>query len=474
MPNQTRSFRPAGFQTLSPEQIKTLHNASLEIMERTGMRFFDQESLDLFKKAGAKISDENRVCIPSHLVEWALRCVPQNVDIYDRNGNLAMQLGGDRTYFGPGSDCMWTYDLKTNQHRKALLSDVLDGIRLVDALANMDFVMSMFMPGDVPQSDYERHQMATMLKESTKPIIFVGIERDSTVMAIDMATAVAGNLAILQQYPFVINYLNTVSPFHFNAESLQRLLYAAECNVPSIFTPGSARGTLMPITSAGAMALSNAAQLAGLVLSQLKREGSPLILGGRSGYFVDMRSLVALYTAPDAGPYGWDLARHYNIPTFTVACTDAKIFDAQAAAETALTLFEKALNGTNIVHDLGYLDSAMTGCLELVAFSDEVIEWIKHYWQPLEINAETLALDLIHATAPDGHFLESDHTLKHFRDLWTPTLFNRQDFEKWNNQGSRTLQQNANQRVREIIGSHRAEALAPDVVAKLDDIVARK
>ena len=474
MPNQTRSFRPAGFQTLSPEQIQTLHNASLEIMERTGMRFFDQESLELFKKAGAKICDENRVCIPSHLVEWALGCVPQNVDIYDRIGKLAMRLGGDRTYFGPGSDCMSTYDLETNQHRKALLSDVVNGVRLVDALPNMDFVMSMFLPSDVPQADYERHQMALMLKESTKPVIFVGIEEESSVMAIDMAAAVAGDLKTLQQYPFVINFVCTVSAFHHNGESLQRLLYAAERNIPSIFAPGSTRGTLAPITSAGAMALHNAAQLAGLVLSQLKREGSPLILCGRGGGFLDMRSMVSLYTAPDAGPYGWDLARHYNIPTFTVTCTDAKIFDAQAAAETALTLFEKAMNGANIVHDLGYLDSAMTGCLELVAFSDEVIEWIKHYWQPMEINAETLALDLIHATAPDGHFLETDHTLKHFRELWTPELFNRQDFETWTSQGSRTLQQTANQRVREIIGLHRAEALAPDVVAKLDNIVARK
>ena len=131
--------------------------------------------------------------------------------------------------------------------------------------------------------------------------------------------------------------------------------------------------------------------------------------GGRSGGFLDMRTMVCLYTAPDAGPYGWDLARHYRIPTFTVACTDAKIFDAQAAGETALTLFENTLNGANLIHDLGYLDSAMTGSLELVVYSDEVIEWIKRYWHPFELTEESLALDLIHATGPDGHFLETDH-----------------------------------------------------------------
>ncbi|MBW2177283.1 MAG: trimethylamine methyltransferase family protein, partial [Deltaproteobacteria bacterium] len=359
-------------------------------------------------------------------------------------------------------------------HRKAVIDDVIDGVRLVDALPNMDFVMSMFLPSDVPQTDYERHQMSIMLQESTKPIIFVGLEKESTVMAIDMAAAVAGDLTDLQQHPFVINYVNTVSAFHHNGESLQRLLYAAERNIPSIYAPGSTSGTLGPITSAGAMALNNAAQLAGLVLSQLKREGSPLILCGRGGHYMDMRTMVSLYTAPDAGPYGWDLARHYRIPTFGAACTDAKVFDAQAAAETALTLFENTLNGANLIHDLGYLDCAMTGCLELVVFSDEVIEWIKRYWQPVEITEETLALDLIHATAPDGHFLETDHTLEHFRKLWAPSLFDRLDFETWSAQGSQTLQEKANQQVLDIIGSHRAESLPSDVIARLEEIVARR
>ena len=357
---------------------------------------------------------------------------------------------------------------------KAVLDDVVKGVRLVDALPNIDFVMSMFLPSDVPQADYERHQMAIMLTESTKPIIFVGVEKESTVMAVDMAAAVAGGLKALQQSPFVINYVNTVSGFHHNAESVQRLLYAAERNIPSIYAPGSTRGTLGPITSAGSMALNNAAQLAGLLLSQLKREGSPLILCGRSGFYMDMRTMVPLYTAPDGGPYGWDLARHYRIPTFTQACTDAKVFDAQAAAETALTLFEKALNGASLIHDLGYLDCAMTGCLELVAFSDEVIEWIKRYWQPFEISKETLALDLIHATGPDGHFLESDHTLNHFRELWTPSLLDRQDYETWSAKGSLTLQQRARQKVLDILASHRAESLSPEVAARLEGIVAQR
>jgi trimethylamine--corrinoid protein Co-methyltransferase len=469
-----RQYRRPGFRNLSQDQIDTLHDASLEIMERTGMRFFDQEAVDLFKKAGAAVSDGNRVRIPPRLVEWALGTVPKEISIYNRNRQKSMILGGDRSYFGPGSDCMSIYDIKSGEHRKALLRDVEDGVRLVDALPNIDFVMSMFLPSDVPREDYERHQMAVMLQESTKPIIFVGTEEESTVMAVKMAAAVAGGLKKLQEYPFVINYVNTVSPFQHNDESLQRMLFAAERNLPTIYIPGTIRGLLAPITLAGALALGNAAQLAGLVLSQVKREGSPFILGGRSGALTDMRTMLALYAAPDAGPYGWDLARHYRVPTFSVACTDAKIFDAQAAAETALTLFEKAMNGANIIHDLGYLDCAMTGSLELVAFCDEVIEWIKRYWQPFEITPETLALDLIHEVGPDGDFLQTTHTLNHFRDAWVPALFDRADYQTWSLEGQRTFQQKANQKVLEIIRNHRAEPLPAKVKEKLADIVERK
>ena len=256
--------RPIKFQSLTEDQITLLHEASLEIMARTGMRFYAHEALDLFKKAGACVSDGNLVRIPPHLVEWALRTVPKNITIFDQNGRRAMLLGGYRSYYGVGSDCMYIYDLETGERRRAVLKDVIQGVRLVDALPNLDFVMSMVTPSDVPQECYERHQMAVMLQESTKPIVFVGNETASTVYAVEMATAVAGGLESLQRYPFIINYVNTTSVFKHNEESVQRLLYAAERNLPTIYAPSRARGTVAPMTLAGALVLGNAGHLAGL------------------------------------------------------------------------------------------------------------------------------------------------------------------------------------------------------------------
>ncbi len=461
----------AQFRSLNEDQRSLLHEASLEIMAHTGMRFFSEEALMLFKKGGATITDGNLVCIPPHLVEWALRSAPQNITIYDQTGKRAMSLGGHRSYFGAGSDCMNIYDPHTGERRKAVLNDVVNGVRLVDSLPNLDFVMSMYLPSDVPEDFYERKQMAIMLQESNKPIVFVGIEADSTVYAVEMAEIAAGGLEQLQRYPFIINYINAVSAFQHNKQSLERLLYAAERNLPSIYAPGNSRGVTAPITIAGALALGNAGQLAGLVLTQLKQEGSPFLRSHPSGTTMDLRSMVSIYASPDVGPYGWDLAHSYGIPTFGAAgCSDAKIFDAQAAAEATLLLFDNTINGVNLIHDIGYLDCAMTGSLELVYFCNEIIGWLRRYLQKIEISEETLALDLIHEIGPDGHFLETDHTFKHVREDWTPSLVDRLDYSRWADQGSKTLHERANEAVKEIIANHHAEPLPEDVVRRLNAI----
>jgi trimethylamine---corrinoid protein Co-methyltransferase len=461
---QTRSLRD--------DEVALLHQASLEILERAGMRFHAIEAVELFRRAGASISDGNLVRIPPYLVERALQTAPRNITIFNRHGQQAMALGGYRGYYGPGSDAAHIYDLETGERRKAVLADVVAGARLASALPNIDFTMSQFMPSDVPVERYERAQMATMLRESNKPIVFVGLNGMSTVYALEMACAVAGGPEQLTRYPFVINYVNPTSPYVHDQESVERLLCAAERNLPSVYTPGRARGSAAPMTEAGAIALVNAGQLAGLTLAQLKREGSPFIWANPSGGGLDLRTMVSLYGAPDAGPAAWDLAHHYGLPIFGFAgVSDAKVFDAQAAAEATLTLFEAALFGANLVHDMGLLDCGMTGSLELLAFCDEVVGWLRRYLRRLEISEETLALDVILEAVPDSHFLDTEHTLRHVRSTWMPSLFDRRPYHRWAEAGALTAQQRAGCRAREIIRDYRAEPLEAGVAEKLNRIV---
>lgn len=471
--NGFRLNRPITSRTLTDDQLATLHDASMEILMRPGMRFYSQEALDLLKKGGARITDGNLVSIPAYMVERAMRTAPRNVTICDRSGRRVMALGGNRTYFGVGSDCMYIYDPYTGERRRAVMQDVCNGIKLVDALPNINFVMSMFMPADAPEETYERYQMLEMLNGTDKPIVFVGLDLASTVDNIEMASAVAGSMEALQRNPFVINYVNVTGPLTHNKEGVERLMYASGLEIPSIYLPGLDRGINAPMTAAGAIAMGNAGQLAGLVLSQLKKEGCPFIRGNPSGGELDMSTMLNLYASPTpVRLIGWELARSYGIPNFGIAgCSDAQVFDAQAAAEASLSIMLHSISGANLVHDIGYLDSAMTGSLELVAFCDEIIEWVIRYREDVEINDDTLALDVIDEVGPDGNFLEHDHTLAHVRKEWRPKLLNRLDYDRWVENGRSSIQERANKRVLQIIETHSREPLPDDVLERLRAIV---
>ncbi len=205
--------------SLTDPQIDRLHQASLDILEHAGVRFHAEDAVEALRRAGASVSESNLVRIPAHLVEWALRVAPKNIIIYDRDGRRAASLGGRRCYYSVGSDCASIYDLQTGLRRKAQLHDVVCGARLVDALRNIDFVMSMFLPSDAPSLTYEAYQMEIMLSECRKPVIFVGLTPASTKFALDMAAAVAGGMQELARRPFVINYVNPASAFQFERGS---------------------------------------------------------------------------------------------------------------------------------------------------------------------------------------------------------------------------------------------------------------
>jgi trimethylamine--corrinoid protein Co-methyltransferase len=202
--------------------------------------------------------------------------------------------------------------------------------------------------------------------------------------------------------------------------------------------------------------------LAGLVMSQLKQEGAPFIRGTQDGSSLDMRTTVQVFASEYKRAVALDLAQYYGCPAFGWGgTTDAKVLDQQAGIEIALTLFLETLGGSNLIHDLGYMESGLTGSLELLAMCDEVIGWIKGATRELEINEETLALDLIDEVGPDGHFLETEHTLRHFKEDWYPRLFDRQNYEGWNKSGRKTMRQRAKGLVQEILADQKVEPL-PD------------
>jgi trimethylamine--corrinoid protein Co-methyltransferase len=225
---------------------------------------------------------------------------------------------------------------------------------------------------------------------------------------------------------------------------------------------------------AGALALGNAEALAGLTIHQLRRPGAPFIYGGCVCPF-DMRVAGIAYGAPEwhmASAILAQLARRYRLPVFSTAgCTDSKVVDEQAIMEGTYSLLLAGLSGANLIHDVGYLESGLTGSLVYLALMDEATAMVKRTLQNFNVDAASLAVDLVNKVGPGGHFLEEEHTLRHFRaETWYPALLDRQKFDGWQAQGATTMQARALKKVREILQTHRPAPLPVDAERKISDL----
>ncbi|HEY5671147.1 MAG TPA: trimethylamine methyltransferase family protein [Anaerolineales bacterium] len=462
--------RPYRYSRLTDEQFQLVHSASLEILERIGVRVDLGEALDLLKHAGARVED-NLVRLPPRLVEQALQTAPKQVTLFNRHGEPVMPLDGDRCFFGPGSDCLNIIDHRTGERRKPVMQDVVEGVILCDALPNIDFVMSMFLPADVDQTIADTYQAEVMLSHTTKPIILVSYGASGLRNAVEMAEVVVGGPEALRAHPLLTCYINVVSGAVHNEECLQKLLYLAEKGLPSIYIPGSNAGVTSPISMPGAVALDMAGGLLGLVLSQLKREGTPYILSAMDPAALDMRTSVSPYAYAERGIIR-SVSQRYGLPTFALSgCSDSKVVDQQAAAEAALTMMAEVLMGGNIVHDLGYLESGLTFSFAQLAICDQMASWVKAFFSPVEVNDETLALNVITEVGPGGQYLKHKHTRAHFREHWYPDLFERGNYTDWTQKGSQTLGERAATRVQKILDEHHPQPLPDAVRARLRQIV---
>jgi trimethylamine--corrinoid protein Co-methyltransferase len=224
---------------------------------------------------------------------------------------------------------------------------------------------------------------------------------------------------------------------------------------------------------AGAIALDNAGLLMGLVLTQFNREGAPFISSSMEPGILDMRTMVSPYSYPERGMIR-SVSRSYGLPTLALAgASDSKVVDQQASAEAALNMLADVLMGGNIIHDLGYIESGLTYSLAQLAVCDQIVSWIKAFTSEIEVTDETIALAEISEIGPDGNYLATKHTKKHFRDIWYPELFERGSYADWVKKGSKTLIERASEQVQKILAEHRPEPLPEDIKKQLREIVKR-
>jgi trimethylamine--corrinoid protein Co-methyltransferase len=456
-------------------QCEQIHLASLEVLRRTGVRVHEEEALALLKNAGAYISDDNLVKMPASLVEWALKQAPSRIGLCARGTDqVVVPLEGRQVSFGPGSDCPNYLDPRSGASRRFTNQDVIDCIHVVDALPELSFVMSMGIPSDLETANTYRQQFALMLEHTTKPVVFVCDDRADCEAIAAMAAAAAGGADQLRLSPILLLYSEPTTPLQHSRTATEKLLYMAEQSLPIVHSPAPMMGGTAPVTLAGGLVLGNAEVLSSLVIHQLKRAGAPFVYG--SGlHHMDMRTTISVYGAPEfqlarVGVAG--LGQYYGLPNWGYAGhSDSNVMDEQAAADAVFSVTVALLVGANLVHDVGYIEAGLTTSPEMIVFTGEVIAMLRHFMAGVSLDAEALAMEAIHGVGPGGNYLTDEHTIEHFRDLWQPTLFDRQRADDWRASGSKRLGDRLREKTIAMVKNHQPEPLPGSVREEIEYIL---
>lgn len=459
------------FKVLSETQIdKIISNAYL-ILERTGVEINDEEILDLLKDAGCAVKDK-RAYIPSSLVKECLNYAPSTIQVCNRDGELAMVLEKNNIYFGTGSECVFMDDPYTGERRQWLTKDIEDAARVSDCLPNIDFHMSLGILSDAPGEAYDIYQFAAMVKNTKKPIVTTAIDVKSLEDFYNMSCFFRESKDDFRLKPSFALYIETITPLIHSKEVLGKIKFAAAKSIPTIYTNAPNAGATSPVTLAGTISLGAAEYLSGLVIAQLIKKGAPIIIGGTL-FAMDMKTGLASYGSTEN--YLMDAAmtevgKYLDIPIFSLAgCSSSKMFDGQATLESMLGVMSAALSGANIIHDVGYLEDGLKGSFEQLVMTDEIIGMVKRYISGIEINKNTLALDLIEKIGPGGNFLAEKHTAENFKsEFFIPELIDRNNYSNWEKNGKKSLEVRVNEKVKDILENYEPEQIKEEQIEKID------
>ncbi len=480
-PLETATFQPR-LKVLNHEQAWAIHAAALEILEKTGFKMEHPGALGMLADAGAKITNGDRVKLPAYLVEKAMGSAPRQINLYDQHGNEAMSLADGNSYYGTGSDAMFTLDLETGERRQAVLRDTANFARLVDGLENMAFAMSMANPEDVPVADIYVYAFAEMVKNTNKPMVFIADSGRDMAKIYEIACRVAAGEANLQQRPFMLNYSEAISPLRFPENVMEKLIFCAEKRIPICLPSGTNAGGGAPVTLAGAMALGIAENLVGLSVHQLANKGAPFLFGPNVSV-LDMKSTVVSYGCPE-----WSLTQAaladmrdeiYGLPIWAFAgASDAKVMDAQAGAEAMFSIVSAMLSRANLIHDVGFLEYGSTSSLEMVTMADELVAMSRFFTAGIPVNKNTLALEVIDRVVsggPGSMFLMDDHTFEHFMQAqFLPRLLDRSRYDSWKEAGAMDLYQRCNVEAKRILSEHQVAAKPDEVLKEIEQILQAK
>ncbi|HET7237376.1 MAG TPA: trimethylamine methyltransferase family protein [Actinomycetota bacterium] len=462
----------------SDEDLDRLHAAAIRVLEEVGARIMTEEGRSLLLGSGCTLEGEDLVRIPRELVDRALETAPSHFTLYDRNGEPALALGDGYTYVGAGVTNLNYLNPRTGEVEEFSLGATAESTLLADALPDIDFVatpgVTRPLDDELPLHIVNQCEFLEMVTNTTKPLMVLIAGRPELADIYDMAELVAGGADELRAKPFVIPYLNSVSPLLFNPETVDKLLEAADRGLPVCCQAAPQVGATGPATIAGTCVISAAETLIGLVMSQLRRPGLPF-LSGTVPFLMDMRNGSVTAGGPDGLRFMVmmaQLCRRWGLPSLGMSFGgDSKQMDEQAALEAGYYGFGTVLGGVDMVFDAGCVEGGLLFSPELLVIADELARMTRLAVEPSEVSDETIAFDVIAKVGPGDIYLGEEHTLAHFRELWLPRVLAWEGRDAWAEAGSKTLRARARDRVFEVWEAHTVDPLPDEILEGMKAVI---
>jgi trimethylamine--corrinoid protein Co-methyltransferase len=435
---------------LTSEELKRIHEASLAILEHTGMVVDHAEAREILAGAGARVdAGTNTVHFPPHLVEEKIKLIPRRAEYHGRVPEFDFACSLDSEVYARHAGGATGYiDLRTGKHRTATLDDWKEFVTLADALPNIHALCTL-APGDVPAATSDVHSCRVLLEYQRKCFIHTAFGLRNMRYMLEMALAVAGSREALAERPFVHFMMSPISPLYLPEDDTSQLLLACEYGIPTDIPIMPVAGATSPITLAGSLAQTNAEFLGTATLAQTVRPGHP------QAYFFDpvvanMRTGAALFGAPEVG--------------MLVA----------AIQQLGSELYGLPPQGIGLV-GAGTIEACMSIDPVQLVLDDEIVAIVRRWLRGITVDQETLAVDVIDRVGARGQFLDDDHTIDylHSGELMTTELFERATRGPWEAAGAKSVAEKARDKAIAILEKHEVPPLSDEVLRELAAITAK-
>jgi len=471
-----RRLKGGQLKVLSADDIAQIHEAVLAVMGDVGVRVEHKGALEIYRDSGCEVDFEKQVVrIPEQVLSKSLSTAPSEFTLHGKTPEYDVHVTLDDVYTIGGSSALSVLDLD-GVRRPATLQDLSDLTRLLDGLENLHIMHALVVPQDIPQPGFDRILWATVMKNTNRNYYSQGQWGVSIRDQIEMAKVIQGSEDEIRRHPLFTIVICMMSPLIHSTERVDELIESAGYGIPLYIEVDAMMGGTTPMTVAGTLVEECANVLTGICLAQFVNPGNPCIFAIASGLmnmangnYCGAGPEVALLHAATA-----QMAHFYKLPFQGGTGIDATLPDAQAGYERALQVLTDSLAGVNFVHlSIGMMEQMLLASYEQAVIDDEILGAAFRIVRGVEVNRETIGLDVIREVGIGGNYLAHEHTVTHLRpNVWFPKITNRDQWTPWMASGGKDMRQRANDRARQILAEHHPKPLTDDQEREIDRLAA--